>query len=47
MKEHRRRIKQEHAEMMQKDPKSAKKIRLERIMPQKQVAASFKSPSRA
>ena len=44
--DHAKRIRKEHQTMQQHDPKTAAKIKLERISPVVQVISAFKSPSR-
>ena len=44
---HEKRIKRDHSNLELHDPKSASKVKLERIMPAPDIHFSFKSPSRA
>ena len=46
LRQHDKRIRRDHSELLHRNPNEAKKIKLERIVPNNEAIASFKSPSR-
>ena len=47
MKQHKKRVTRDLSNLNQVDPKIAEKVKLERIMPVRDIHSNYKSPSRA